>query len=195
MRARPRPGAATRVGDGLKLHRRHLWLSGRPFTVITLRPGTDASFSTNRYHDTWHVLSDWHGARLLGRLVWGLAYQRKPGTLVLIDRPFLDPNPFDAEPADPIALVPAQITPLDTQAARTLRRRLPLTGAPDGTVRWQTRGLAAAEADLQAWRDLSLGERHDQWTPRSQARVDRIGGLITLAADPRARSRPGPRRL
>jgi hypothetical protein len=91
VHGRPRPQAATRVVDRLKLHRRQLWLDGRPYTVISLRPGTDARFSTNVFHGTWHVLSDWRGARLLGRLLWGLAYQHTPGTLVLIDRPFLDP--------------------------------------------------------------------------------------------------------
>src|SRR5215467_6778077 len=106
-----------RIVDRLKLHRRLMRLDGRDYTVITLRPGTDARFSTNYFHDTWHVLSDWHGARLLGRLLWGLAYQRVPGTLVLIDRPFLDPNPFDAEPADPIVLVPARLTTLAGPAA------------------------------------------------------------------------------
>ena len=89
MRGRPRPDASTRIVDRLKLHRRQLRLDGRQYTVVTLRPGTDARFSTNHFHDTWHVLSDWHGARLLGRLLWGLAYQRVPGTLVLVDRPFL----------------------------------------------------------------------------------------------------------
>lgn len=43
--------------------------------MVTLRPGTNALFSTNFYHGTWHILSDWHGARLLGRLLWGRAYQ------------------------------------------------------------------------------------------------------------------------
>jgi hypothetical protein len=174
VRGRLRPHAATRIVDRLKLHRRQLRLAGRDYTVITLRPGTDARFSTNFFHDTWHVLSDWRGARLLGRLLWGLAYQRTPGTLVLVDRPFLDPNPFDAEPADPIALVPALLTPFGTKAARDLRRRLPLAGTPDGTVRWHTHGLGAAVAT-----------RHHR--PRGfQERVRRIGGIVTYAAVPDA---------
>ncbi|PZS35622.1 MAG: hypothetical protein DLM59_02645 [Pseudonocardiales bacterium] len=186
VRANPRPGAATRSGDGLKLHRRRLQLAGRPYTVISLRPGTDASYSTNVFHETWHVLSDWHGARLLGRLLWGLAYQRQPGTLVLVDRPFLDPNPFDAEPADPIALVPALITPLTARAARELRRQLPLTRPPDGTVRWQTGGLDVAVTQRRRWADLPPGERSWPWVDRSgfQEQVDRVGGLVTLAASP-----------
>jgi hypothetical protein len=72
VRGRPRPHAATRIADGMKLHRRELRLDGRWYTVVTMRPGTDARFSTNRHHGTWHVLSDWHGARLLGLnpLIW-----------------------------------------------------------------------------------------------------------------------------
>src|SRR5262245_3900913 len=188
MRGKPRPYAATRVVDRLKLHRRELRLHGRLYTVVTLRPGTDARFSTNFYHGTWHILSDWHGARLLGRLLWGLAYQRAPNTLILIDRPFLDPNPFDAEPADPIALIPARITPWTAKAARELRRRLPFTRTGEGTVRWHTHGLDAA---------VRAG-RYDHprpacaWTPPEihprgfTERMDRIGGLITLAATPAA---------
>ncbi len=186
MRGRPRPSAATRIVDRLKLHRRRLWLDGRPYTVVSLRPGTDARFSTNFFHGTWHVLSDWRGARLLGRLLWGLAYQRTAGTLVLIDRPFLDPNPFDAEPADPIALVPALITPLSTKAARQLRQRLPLRGPADGTVRWHTHGLDAAVAERRTDRDRPVGSWRPPWIPPRgfQERMDRIGGLVTLAATP-----------
>jgi hypothetical protein len=188
VRGRPRQDAATCVVDRLKLHRCRLRLQGRPYTVLTLRPGTDARFSTNFFHDTWHILSDWHGARLLGRLLWGLAYQRVPGTLVAIDRPFLDPNPFDAEPADPIALVPAHITALTGKAARELRHQLPLTGAGDGTVRWHTHGLDAAVATRRADHERPAGSWRPPWIqPQGfQERMDRIGGLITLAATPDA---------
>jgi hypothetical protein len=109
--------------------------------VITLRPGTDSRFSTNYFHETWHILSDFHGSRLLGRLLWGLAFQRNPGTVVLIDRPHLDPTPFEPEPASPILLVPEWLTPLRAGTVRALRGMLPLTAPPAGTVRWQTPGL------------------------------------------------------
>ncbi|WP_432971607.1 hypothetical protein [Dactylosporangium sp. CA-233914] len=186
MRGRPRPHAVTQVVDRMKLHRRRLRLDGREYTVVTLRPGTEVRFSTNFYHGTWHVLSDWRGARLLGRLLWGLAYQRVPGTLVLIDRPHLDPNPFDAEPADPIALVPALLTPMTGKAARELRQRLPLRGAPDGTVRWHTHGLDAAVAARREARKRIPGSWRAPWIPPRgfQQRADRIGGLVTLTATP-----------
>lgn len=131
-----RPRAAATPDSVTKLHRHSVMLDGRSYTIITLRADVDVRFSTNRFHETWHVLSDEPGAKMLARLLWGLAYQRQPGTLVLIDRAHLDPNPFDAEPADPIVLLPSHLTVLTRQAARALRRRPPTT--PDGTVRWRT---------------------------------------------------------
>ncbi|WP_280359427.1 TfoX/Sxy family DNA transformation protein [Nocardia otitidiscaviarum] len=169
-----RPATARSVSDGLKLHRHLLRSPGRVHTVITLRPGTRAGFSTNRYHDTWHVLSDDHGARLLARLLWGLSYQARPHTVVLVDRPFLRPNPFDAEPADPIVLVPGWCTPFDDHAAKRLKSRLPLSN-PDGTVRWHTFGLdrTLAPAAREAWWDR-YHRREDRGS------VGRRGGLLVL---------------
>ncbi|TNY37411.1 TfoX/Sxy family DNA transformation protein [Thermomonospora catenispora] len=177
--ARQRPANARAVGDGLKLHRRVLRLAGREYTVIGLRPGTAVRFSTNRFHDTWHVLSDQRGARLLARLMWGLAHQSRPGTLVLVDRPFLVPTPFDADPADPFVIVPGWHTALDRRAARALAARLPLRSAPDGTVRWRTHGLDAARADRRPF-----WERHpDHRSGPDRSRVTRMpGGLISFLA-------------
>jgi hypothetical protein len=168
----------------MKLHRRSLWCDGRLFTVITLRPDTDCRLSTNFYHDTWHILGDWRGARLLGRLLWGLAYQRRPGTLVLIDLPHIDPNPFDGRPGDPIVLVPSDLTALSTHAARALRRRLPLRGAPEGTVRWQTHGLDPVVAQRIPWYERPPGVTPAPIVPprTPRTRIDRIGGLLAFMA-------------
>ncbi|HEX8009278.1 MAG TPA: hypothetical protein VF482_22950 [Trebonia sp.] len=181
-----RPGAGGRIGDRVKLHRHRVRLDGREYTLITPRPGTGVRFSTNRYHGTWHILSDLRGARLLARLLWGLAYQRVPGTLALIGPPFLDPNPFDAEPADPIALVAAQLTGLRAQAARDLRRRLPL-GAPDGTVRWQTPGLEHALAACRRWQRDPPAQWRLPWCPPQgpRTRMDRIGGMLVVMGEAR----------
>lgn len=183
MRAYQRPATAKRVDDRMKLHRHVVPCGGRNYTVITLRPGATARFSGNYYHDTWHILSDLHGARVLARLLWGLAYQRVPGTLVLIDRPQLDPEPFSAAPADPIALVPSGLTVLTERAAREIRARLPLT-RPAGTVRWQTPGLdtALANRGTPAW-DRQL----DDWWSRDRPgdnRIARTGGLVAFAGLP-----------
>ncbi|WP_459546980.1 hypothetical protein [Nocardia sp. X0981] len=178
--SRPRRVAAT--GEPLKLHRRVLMLDGRVYTVVTLRPGTDFRFSTNRFHETWHVLSDWRGARVLARLLWGLSYQRRPGTLVLLDPAHLDPNPFDAAPADPIVLVPSDRTVFTRKAAAELRRKLPLRGRSAGTVRWQTFGLAAESDKLREWRErMSAGTYEHMPAPRGHGRVDRVGRLLVFA--------------
>jgi hypothetical protein len=111
----------------------------------------------------------------------GLAYQRVPGTLVVIGPPLLDPNPFDAEPADPIALVPAVLTPLRVQATRQLRHRLPL-GMPAGTVRWHTPGLTPAVTACRGERDRPRGQRPWYPPPGAGHRIDRVGGVLVLAA-------------
>lgn len=178
--ARRRPATARAIADGLKLHRRVLRVAGREYTVIGLRPGTAVRFSANRFHDTWHILSDRRGAKLLARLMWGLSYQSRPGTLVLVDRPFLVPTPFEADPADPFVIVPGWHTALDRRAARALAARLPLRSVPDGTVRWRTHGLDAARADRR-----SFWERHPHYPPfgPDRGRVARLpGGLIAVVA-------------
>jgi hypothetical protein len=173
----------------MKLHRRVLRLDGREHTVITLRPGSRARYSTNHHHATWHVLTDQHGAAVLARLLWGLSFQRRPGTLVLIDRPSLDPNPFDATPADPIVLVNAPLTALTGRIARRLRRPV---GPSEGTLRWHTPGLDRAVAASRA-RSQAIARREHQWNQDTwqpdiraeQGRVDRIGGVLCLTAPPR----------
>lgn len=180
-----RPQAARDSGDRLKLHRRVLRADGREYTVITLRPGGRVRFSTNRHHDTWHILSDGHGARVLARLLWGLSFQRRPGTLVVIDGPHLDPNPFDAEPATPIALVHADLTVLTPAAARRLRRLLATGAKPDGTVRWHAWGLEEeVSLLLRRWEagiwPVRLSRPDDHRTA-----IERIGGMLVLRGLPR----------
>ncbi|MFQ6396036.1 hypothetical protein ACLMAJ_21510 [Nocardia sp. KC 131] len=181
---RPRRGSA--ADEMLKLHRRTMVLDGRVYTVISLRPGSDFRFSTNHFHDTWHVLSDWRGARVLARLLWGLAYQRRSGTLIVIDPEHLDPNPFDAAPADPIVVVPSERTVFTRAAAVALRRQLPFRQRSEGTVRWQTFGLRQAVDELREWRALGPGERIWPHRDRSAvpAWVDRLGGLVTIFGAP-----------
>ncbi|RMI36039.1 hypothetical protein EBO15_39705 [Actinomadura harenae] len=132
-------------------------------------------FSTNLFHETWHVLSNRHGARVLGRLLWGLSYQSRPGTLVVIDREFITTTPFEGDPADRIVLVPGWDTPFTAKHARALKARLPFASAPDGTVRWRTHGLDAALADPRSWFDLN----RDQDDPL-RGRVENLNGLVVL---------------
>ncbi|WP_239001808.1 MULTISPECIES: hypothetical protein [unclassified Mycobacteroides] len=44
------------TGSVMKLHRHSMTLDGRRYTVITLRADADVLFSTNWFHDTWHVI-------------------------------------------------------------------------------------------------------------------------------------------
>ncbi|TKK85962.1 hypothetical protein FDA94_24000 [Herbidospora galbida] len=151
--------------------------------MITLRPGTRARFSTNFYHQTWHILSDPHGALLLSRLLWGLSFQRQPDTVVIIDRRFIDPNPFDAKQGDPIALVPADLTHLRARTARHLSRRSATPGTTSGTVRWHTWGLDAA---VDEWRtQRAAGTWWRVWRPEEDVRaaeVTQLGGLLNVRA-------------
>jgi hypothetical protein len=182
-----RPSAEGR----LKVHLRLMRLGGATYRVITLRPGTPAAFSTNYFHNTWHIVTDRHGARLLARLLWGLAYQRQPGTLVLVHGAHLRPTPFEAERSDPFILAPAGLTRLDASALRRLKAVLPRLGPPTHTARWLTFGLDEA---LAAWRDeredcpierereaLRYRENRQLW---SQERMERRGGFICYSAPP-----------
>ncbi|MFI1577774.1 hypothetical protein [Embleya sp. NPDC020630] len=133
------------------MHRIAAYLDGRPYRLITPRPSNTTRFAVNHFHDHGHVVSDRAGAVLFARLMWGLAHERYPNTLVVIDRRHLDPNPFDAEPSPPIVLFAGERTPFGGRAARDLRRLLPTLGRPDGTVHWRTHGLDAALTDRDAW--------------------------------------------
>jgi hypothetical protein len=175
----------------LKVHLRLLRLGGGTYRVITLRPGTPAAFSTNYFHNTWHVVTDMAGARLLARLLWGLAYQRHPGTLVLVHGEHLRPTPFEAERSGPFVLAPAGLTRLDASALRRLKALLPRLGPPTHTARWLTFGLDEA---LAAWRDEREGcpverewealrskENRRLW---AQERMVHRGGFICYSAPP-----------
>ncbi|WP_342800315.1 TfoX/Sxy family DNA transformation protein [Nocardia sp. No.11] len=144
-------------------------------TVIVPRPGTRARFSTNRFHETWHVLSDDHGAKLLARLLWGLSYQSRPGTVILLDREFLVPTPFDADPADPIVLVPGWHTHLDDQSLTALRQRGHAT-ASTGTVRWRTFGLdrTMEPRAMERW-----AQQRYRW---AGGEITRRRGMLVLSA-------------
>src|SRR5689334_8249931 len=110
--------------DRLKVHLRVLRCGGQLYRVVTLRPSTRVGFSTNFFHQTWHIVSNQRGGKLLARLLWGLSYQQKPGTLLLVHGDHLLPTPFDGERSEPFLLAPAGLTALDAAALRILKSNL-----------------------------------------------------------------------
>ncbi|MDQ3366702.1 MAG: hypothetical protein M3680_14855 [Myxococcota bacterium] len=178
------------LGRGLAVHLRVFAIHGATLRVVTLRPQTTARFSTNYFHDTWHILAGGDGAAIFGRLLWGLAFQRHPGTVVLIDRTHLVPTPFEADPPTPILLVPAGLTAVEVDTLRALRQRLRRAPSPPTTIRWHTFGMPAALAAAaaprhQPWRRDPAG---DVWRDaehralRTRERMSKRAGFICYTA-------------
>jgi hypothetical protein len=173
----------------LKMHLRLLTIGGTTYRIVTLRPGTKICFSTNFYHQTWHIVTSQSGSRLLARLLWGLSYEQHPGTLLLIHDDHLLPTPFEAERSDPILIAPTGITPLDSAAFRLLKGRLRRLGPPTRTIRWQSFGLdAALQADPE---DQPAIKKEGDWLRRKenrqlwrQERMQRLGGFLVYSAPP-----------
>ena len=176
---------------GLKVHLREVAIGPSTYRVITLRPATSVRFSTNFFHDTWHILTDPEGASMLARLLWGLAFQRQPGTLVLINGAHLVPTPFEADPGSSIALVPSGLTSVNAGVLRQVRARL-CRPVPCKTVTWQTFGLpqAVVESDWRNW-DYDETRRHcrsrnheEMRRQRSREQMQRFGGVVCYSAPP-----------
>jgi hypothetical protein len=137
--------------------------------------------ATNRFHETWHVVTDIAGARYLARICWAMAYQRVPGTVFVFDSPHLVPNPFDADPSSPLVIHNADLGSLSRREADDLRDALPFRGASEGTVTLQTHGLDAAATD----RDAFFEDDPLQWNKHQQRSwIERSNGLVILAAPP-----------
>ncbi|MBL8613004.1 MAG: hypothetical protein JNL38_37030 [Myxococcales bacterium] len=164
----------------MKVHLSPIDVGRRTLRVITLRPGTTARFSTNWFHETWHVLTSPAGAHVLGRLLWGLSFQRKPGTLVLLDRPHLVTTPFDGDAADRVVFAPSELTHVDAPTLRALKERLarPTTTT---TARWHTFGLPAALED-HARRRWSAHRWREHLDLARRDRVRHLAGFIVHTA-------------
>jgi len=169
------------LANALKVHLRVFDIHRTTLRVVTLRPQTLVRFSSNYYHDTWHILAGADGAVLLGRLLWGLAFQRHPGTMILIDAPHLVPTPFEADPPDPILLVPAGLTRIDDDVLRALTLRLRRAPGSPTTIRWHTFGMPAGLARDDARSRLSLNRRDRIWT---RERMSKRAGFICYTAPP-----------
>jgi len=160
----------------LKVHLRVFEIHRTTLRVVTLRPQTTVRFSTNYFHDTWHLLAGSDGAVLLGRLLWGLAFQRHPGTLVLLGDPHLVPTPFEADPPQPVLLVPDGLTRIRIDVLRALKVRLRRAPGSPTTIRWHTFGMPAA---LEQERP-----RYEHAALRSRERMSCRAGFICYTAPP-----------
>lgn len=187
-----RPSKRAQVCDRMKLHLRLLTVRARTYRLVTLRPHTEVAFSTNYFHETWHILSNQHGARLLGRLLWGLSFQRMPGTVVLIHGQHIQPTPFGAERSDPILLTLADESTTEKQSLASLRRRLPRLGAAQRTLRWHTFGLDLA-LERVSWQspDRAVESHENDWMSHRDNRplwnaeqMFRRGGFVVYSAPP-----------
>lgn len=148
-RKQQRPQSRRANADRMKVHLRVVETRRATFRVVTLRPGARFFFSTNYFHDTWHILSEPRGAGLLGRLMWGLSYQRQAGTVVLIEGKNILRTPFGGERSDSILLMLAGGQPYDRKTLQLLRKRL---GRPTDrkTIRWHTQSY---DQTLRSWRE------------------------------------------
>jgi len=118
----------------------------------------------------------------MGRLMWGLAFQRLPGTLVLVDDPHLVPTPFEADRPDPILIIPDGLTVVDDDLLRALKLRLRRCPGAPTTIRWHTFGMPVAleAAERRTWRTYDA-------TPRTvylREQMSRRAGFVTYTAPP-----------
>ncbi len=181
----------------LKLHLYLEPVGDVTYRILVPRPGTKVFFSTNYFHNTWHIISDRSGSQFLSRLMWGLSYQRQANTLVYLSGEFVVPNPFDAEPSEPIILTSSQLTPLNSKHFAHLRHKMKNPGVPHTTVRCLTFGLDAAlnyikEAEQQSnethfsfWQAMKIYPWWEDYQEADTREVmRRCGSCICYAAPP-----------
>lgn len=177
-------GSATAVK--LKLHRRNVELDGERFTILSLRPTTAARFAVTEYHDALQILCDVHGAELLGRLSWAMAFQSRAHTILLIDLPLIAQDPFDVSPPAPILIVNSDLGSPSATAIEALVSRLPLTDDSEGSLRLMTAGFDRALADPDRFWTQERAEDPDLERHVNARWVARVSGAIVLAAPPPA---------
>ncbi len=166
-----------------KVHRRTVRLDGTPRTVLSPRPSCPYRFATNRFHETWHVISDPEGAEALSRWMWAMAYQRRDA-LFVVDERFMVPNPFDADDSFPIVIVNSDVAGLDRAEEKDLQAAMPWRSPSEGTVTLQTGRLDDMLADPRGFNDRERTAEH-RWNPHQQRRwIDRSHGLVVVAAPP-----------
>lgn len=136
----------------------------------------------------WTVISsDLAGARLLGRLLWGLSYQRRPDTLLVLEPGRMLPDPDHGRPSPTLVFAVGGRTVLPVATARRLRRPELWRTRTTGTVTWNTTRFPEALHTLHAAQDarrdrLPLPDTYKP-TPRP-AHVTVSPELVTALAVP-----------
>lgn len=156
------PSAAA-LSSRIRLHRRTWRHEGRGYEVMSLRPGDPTRFSVERWQRVLLIRSDLAGARLLGRLLWDLSYQHRPGALLVLDPHHLAPDPFHGRPSPTVVFGLAPATVLTAATVRALRRPALWRTRPDGTVGWRTASLAEAYAECRARQDARAAGTPVAW--------------------------------
>ena len=164
--------------DTLKLHLYLVEVHGYTYRVLKLRPSEKVQLSNNYFHETWHLLAGVGGAEILSRLLWGMAYQERPGTLLLLDAPHLTPTPFEADAPLPVIIAQAGLARLDDDLLRALRRKLSRIKTPTATVKWNTFSMDDSEELYQQSRPHDQ-EREGLWR---REQMSRRGGMICYTA-------------
>jgi hypothetical protein len=165
----------------LRCHLQLETIGRQTFRVLMPRPADGLRVSTNRFHDTWHLLCAPGHVRALRRLFWAMAYARQPGTLVALTGPTLAPTPFDAARSLPVLIACSSLVRLGHDEVRELLHRLQKRRS-DGTVKLQTFGLEQVEAlDPKAERQWFRAQHREAaeagW---EDLKVEQIGGAIAF---------------
>jgi len=156
--------------DRLKFHVRDVRLGTRVFRVISPRPGLSMRFATNYFHDTWHIVCDGNGWRLLSRVFGSLSIEKMPNTLFWIGPELMEPAPFDQEPSRPVLIVPSTVTHIGKDDVKQLVVKLKRCRYPSRTIRWNA--PPDIERVLLRWLEKP---RH------VETRL--VGGAITIRAE------------
>jgi hypothetical protein len=180
-----RPPEPSSHDQRLRLHRHTIGHGKRHYTVVTLRPSDPWRFGV-RIDECTTITSDVAGTRLLGRLLWGLSFQRRPDTVLLLDAPHLVPNPYDGLASPPVAFVPAPLSTMDASAAHRIRRRRPGPRPSEGTLTWNTRSYPEAFAAHLARQRAQRSGRGaaPTWTEAPKnPRVRAFGDFVAISGD------------
>jgi hypothetical protein len=123
-------------------------------------------------------VTDPSGAQVLGRLLWALSFQRRPGTVVVLGEDHLTTTPFDGDRSPPCLLAATGLASLDKDNLLLLRKRLKHFGPPTTTVKLPTFSMPT-ELTERDWKLDYADDAEDQW---KHEKMSRRGGFICYSA-------------